>query len=101
MYIRKSIKFIKSSAGLNHKQMAAKLGVSKNELRLLEDNCTKATDLILEKLSSVFHIPASFILWEAQMPTEGVTPEFTSKYKQIRSTIHELQHLRIAQNTGA
>lgn len=100
VYIGKSIKFIRASARLSQEALADKLNISTGEILLLENNCSEASDVLLEKISSVFQVSKSFLLWESQMPSEGANPKVTSQYDQIRSNIHELQHLRIAQSSS-
>ena len=98
MNIGKGIRFVRLAADLRQSQMAEKLGISQNYLSLLENNKAEPSLDLLKRISKVFGVPASFILWEEAMPEQGATPEETERYTRIRDLIHQLQDLRIAKH---
>jgi transcriptional regulator with XRE-family HTH domain len=94
--IGKGIRFVRVASGLRQGEIAHRLGISQNYLSLLENNKAEPSMALLKKMSQVFGIPASFLLWEEAAPFEGGTPEIAEKYERIRSLAHEIQKLRIA-----
>lgn len=95
MNIGKGIKFVRVASGLRQGRVAELLGITQNYLSLLENNKAEPSLALLKKVSEVFCIPASFLLWEEAMPLEGETPEVTEKYERIRGLVHDLQKVRI------
>lgn len=96
MNIGKGIRFVRVASGLRQGEIARRLGISQNYLSLLENNKAEPSMALLKKMSQVFGIPASFLLWEEAASFEGETPEIAEKYERIRNLSHELQKLRIA-----
>lgn len=97
MNIGKGIKFIRVAADLRQGEMAKSLDISQNYLSLLENNKAEPSMGLVKKISELFGVPASYILWEESMPTVGATEEITAKYTRIRELVRELQQLRITQ----
>jgi len=95
--IGKGIKFVRLVSGLRQGEMARRLEITQNYLSLLENNKAEPSVTLLRRIADTFGVPASFLLWEDAMPSEGDTPEITEKYQRIRSLVHELQQLRISQ----
>jgi len=93
--IGKGIKFVRIAADLRQSEMAKRLGISQNYLSLLENNKAEPSLELLKRISKEFGVPASFLLWEENMPEVGGTPQSTETYAKIRSLIHQLQELRI------
>ncbi len=103
MNIGKGIKFVRIAADLRQAEMAERLGISQNYLSLLENNKAEPSLDLLKRISKEFGVPASFLLWEENMPEVGSTPQMSETYIKIRSLIHQLQELRIGrqqQNVG-
>ena len=98
MNIGKGIKFVRVAAGLRQGEMAKSLEISQNYLSLLENNKAEPSIGLVKRISELFGVPASYILWEESMPELGATEEITAKYARIREESRELQKLRIAEN---
>jgi len=94
--IGKGIKFVRVASGLRQGKMADFLNITQNYLSLLENNKAEPSVMLLKKISRTFGVPASFLLWEDGMPSEGETPEVSEKYEHIRNLVHELQQLRVS-----
>lgn len=97
MNIGKGIKFVRVAADLRQGDMAKRLEISQNYLSLLENNKAEPSMGLVKKISELFGVPVSYILWEENMPEVGATEEITEKYTRIRGLMHELQQLRITQ----
>lgn len=95
MNIGKGLKFVRLASGLRQGELAKKLGISQNYLSLLENNKSEPSLTLLKRISQEFNVPASFLLWEENMPTEGNTPEISAAYNEIRSLMHEIHTHRI------
>ena len=97
MNIGKGLKFVRVAAGLRQGVMAERLEISQNYLSLLENNKAEPSMGLVKKISELFGVPVSYILWEENMPEVGATEEITKKYTRIRGLMQELQQLRITQ----
>ncbi len=97
MDIGKGIKFVRVAAGLRQGEMAKKLDISQNYLSLLENNKAEPSMGLIKKISELFGVPVSYILWEESMPEVGATEEITEKYSRIRRLFQELHQLNISQ----
>ena len=95
MNIGKGIRFVRLAVELRQGEMARQVGISQNYLSMLENNKAEPSIDLLKRIADEFGVPASFLLWEENMPKEGQTPEITERYQRIRGLIHDLQQQRI------
>ncbi len=92
--IGKGIKFVRTAAGERQGAMAQALGISQNYLSLLENNRAEPSVALIRKVSKVYGVPASFLLWE-ESHEQSADPAVSERVSRIESLIHELQQLRL------
>jgi len=86
MNIGKTIKMLRAAAGLNQKEMAARIDLSASALSLIESGDREATVATLQAVSRVLGVPLSVLLVE----NEEIPDNMTLQQKQDVERVQEL-----------
>jgi transcriptional regulator with XRE-family HTH domain len=95
----KSIKLIRSSAGVRQRQLAERLGVSANYVSLLESDKREPSISFLRRLSKELSVPVGvFFLWQ-EFDSKGVSGSSLAKLREVLTRL-EAMHLVSKRSTG-
>lgn len=95
MRIGRTIKLLRTAAGLKQKEIAKNLGVSPNYLSSVENNKRKPSLSLLESLSDELNVPLSFLFLESMDEFKNFPQQERKKYQKLKNLLFEIQRLRL------
>jgi transcriptional regulator with XRE-family HTH domain len=87
MKIGKSIKIILEATKLTRMQLAARLGIHRSQLSVLENNKSGISNIILRRITKIFKIPAIYMITASD---DKFRQQFPGTYRSIKNQIETL-----------
>ncbi len=97
--IGRTIKVLRTSAGLKQLELADRVKVSPNYLSLVEAGRKEPSLSLLKKLSNALDVPVAFLMWESTDRTHNLNADQRNIYLKLKETLLDFERLRVAHRT--
>jgi transcriptional regulator with XRE-family HTH domain len=97
--IGRTIKVLRTSAGLKQLELADRVKVSPNYLSLVEAGRKEPSLSLLKKLSHALDVPLVFLMWDSTDHTHKFNADQRHVYLKLKDSLLDFERLRIARRT--
>lgn len=96
--IGRTIKVLRTSAGLKQLELADRVKVSPNYLSLVEAGRKEPSLSLLKKISNALDVPLAFLVWDSTHQTNTLNSDQRSVYLKLKETLLDFERLRVARS---
>ena len=90
MNIGKTIKVLRTAAGISQKNFAQKLGISSSYLSLIESGEREPSVALLRQISRLLDIPISVFFFQAEDPSVLSTPAQQEEHQRVQELMGQV-----------
>src|SRR5690349_21576858 len=90
MDIGKTIRTLRTAAGLSQKDLAARVGLSASGLSLIESGAREPTVTFLKNVSRELGVPVSVLFVESEEVPAGLTSQQAENYVRVQSLLADI-----------
>lgn len=91
--IGKTIKLLRTSAGIRQKDLAKKLNISSNYLSLIENDKREPSISVIERISKELDVPVSYLFWHAYEKPKNLPKDQEHLFDLMKGLLSHLQEL--------
>ncbi len=99
MSVGRTVKLLRTAAGLKQKHLADRLDVSPNYLSLVENDRREPSISFLRNLASEIGIPLGLLFLEVESDITELSPEERAILIRIEDLVFQLQQIRLQNET--